>query len=159
MLTGGSAATFYAPEGYQSRDIDFVMLVTFSGQSEVAALEQLGFQLSTGQTYKHSENPFTMDFIKDHLMIGSQPAEYQTIQRKNQLLNVLTPESCICDRLVSAIYYNDFSALNAAAQVNIAKSPNLQTIENWCAREQQPQANKTFARFLDLSKTLTKKAP
>jgi hypothetical protein len=41
VLTGGSAATFYAPDAYQSKDLDFV--ITLRGQAGEEALKAIGF--------------------------------------------------------------------------------------------------------------------
>lgn len=42
VLTGGSAATYYAPEAYQSRDVDFV--ITLRGKAGEKALESIGYK-------------------------------------------------------------------------------------------------------------------
>ena len=70
VLTGGSAATYYAPEAYQSQDADFV--ITFSSDAERAAvtLRDLGYR-ELGGTYKHDRNIFTLEFPPGPLAIGN----------------------------------------------------------------------------------------
>ena len=41
VLTGGSAATFYAPQAYQSRDADFI--ITLSGENNASTMKSLGY--------------------------------------------------------------------------------------------------------------------
>ena len=72
VLTGGSAATYYAPEAYQSRDLDFV--ITIRGSGGAKALEKLGFQLKNGQ-YLHAKTSFTVDFPQGPLAIGEDPVK------------------------------------------------------------------------------------
>jgi hypothetical protein len=50
VLTGGSAATYYAPEAYQSGDLDFV--ITLRGKEGEKALASLGFERK-GDFYRH----------------------------------------------------------------------------------------------------------
>ena len=67
VLTGGSAATFYAPEAYQSKDLDFV--VTLKGTAGEAALLFLGFERK-GDFYVHEHSPLSLDFPPGPLGIG-----------------------------------------------------------------------------------------
>jgi hypothetical protein len=59
VLTGGSAATFYAPEAYQSKDLDFV--ITLKGTAGETALRSLGFERK-GDFYVHETSPYSLDF-------------------------------------------------------------------------------------------------
>lgn len=59
VLTGGSAAAFYAPEAYQSKDLDFV--ITLKGTAGEAALRSLGYERK-GDFYVHETSPFSLDF-------------------------------------------------------------------------------------------------
>ena len=61
VLTGGSAATYYAPAAYQSVDIDFVLTVASPDGSESDALAEIGYQLQ-GNLYRHPERLFPVEF-------------------------------------------------------------------------------------------------
>jgi hypothetical protein len=59
VLTGGSAATYYAPDAYQSGDLDFVL--TLRGTEGEAALISLGF-FRKGDFYRHPHTHFLLEF-------------------------------------------------------------------------------------------------
>ncbi len=61
VLTGGSAATYYAPETYQSRDADFVISLSVDPTGAGATLRALGYH-ELGGTYHHDSNVFTARF-------------------------------------------------------------------------------------------------
>lgn len=67
VLTGGSAATFYAPAAYQSKDIDFV--ITLQGKTGEEALASVGFKRQ-GDFYEHPDSPFPLEFPPGPLAIG-----------------------------------------------------------------------------------------
>ena len=52
VLTGGSAATVYAPEAYQSSDADFIAPFTTREESFQKVIEGLGF-VKQGRIYVH----------------------------------------------------------------------------------------------------------
>lgn len=59
ILTGGSAATVYAADAYQSADLDFVLEFAAT-EGSGAALANLGYSVR-GSSYVHESNPFTID--------------------------------------------------------------------------------------------------
>jgi hypothetical protein len=59
VLTGGSAATVYAPESYQSRDADFI--ITLHGPEASLVLTALGYEIR-GCVYYHSLSEYTLEF-------------------------------------------------------------------------------------------------
>lgn len=138
VLTGGSAATFYAPSVYQSRDLDFVITIaTARGRKQAgAAMIDLGYRLA-GQTYIHASNPFTVEFPPGPLAIGDDLiVQWKTVKRRTEILHVLTPSDCVRDRLLW--YYlqpNDRSSLQAAIGVAQRKDVDLRRIAKWSKRE------------------------
>lgn len=93
VLTGGSAATHYAPEAYQSADLDFVVTVHAPGGG--TELRKLGFT-ERGQVYRHPDTHFTLDFPRGPLAVGDELLTgWRTERRTGELLYVLTPtDSC-----------------------------------------------------------------
>ena len=69
VLTGGSAATFYAPENYQSYDADFV--IDLIGTNSALALTRLGFEEVDG-SYRHADSKFTVEFLSRPIGIGNE---------------------------------------------------------------------------------------
>lgn len=136
VLTGGGAATFYAPHAYQSDDLDFV--VTMRGDGNGArALQALGYEETRG-FYRHSSSSFPVEFPKGPLMIGDDYIEtWTTHHRGDEVLHVLTPTDCCRDRLAAFLFWDDFSGLNQALAVAHAQREllSLQEISAWCKRE------------------------
>lgn len=135
VLTGGSAATFYAPEAYQSRDLDFI--ITVRGGAGAPALASLGF-MQKGQVYRHAHTHFTLDFPRGPLAVGEELlTSWRTLRRGDELLHVLTPTDCCRDRLANFLFWNDFSGLEQALAVAGTQRAalDLEVIGTWCRRE------------------------
>ena len=87
VLTGGSAATYYAPQHYQSRDADFV-LATQSGFAR-ENISSLGF-VESGGIYRHPNSAFTLEFLAPPIAIGNDiMTGWATIRRGDELLHIL----------------------------------------------------------------------
>jgi hypothetical protein len=135
VLTGGSAATYYAPQVYQSRDADFI--ITFSSDPARAgnALRELGYS-EIGGTYHHDRNIFTVEFPPGPLAIGNDlVVSYDTVARDGGFLYVLSRTDCVRDRLASFYFFGDRSALGAAVAVAQSGEVNLSSIRGWSTRE------------------------
>jgi hypothetical protein len=85
-LTGGSAATYYAPAAYQSGDADFIIKFSIDATSAADAIRNLGYR-ETGGSYFHHENLFTLEFppgplaIGDDLVARGGPVDMRKIER------------------------------------------------------------------------------
>jgi hypothetical protein len=53
LLVGGSAATYYAPQAYQSSDCDFILLFGADPKSVIAALAAIGFIRAPEGYFRH----------------------------------------------------------------------------------------------------------
>lgn len=136
MLTGGGAATLYAPEAYQSKDLDFVFTFwsSLGGVSEQPLLD-LGFERA-GDFYRHPESPYTLDFPRGPLAVGSETLnQWDTLQEDNRVLHVLTPTDCVRDRLCAYYFYRDFSGLEQALAVATCQPIDLSVIRRWSEAE------------------------
>jgi hypothetical protein len=71
VLCGGSAATFYAPEKYESRDLDFVLHFGALTTAVDAALAPLGYVRAPEKLYRHPAARFTVEFPRGPTAIGS----------------------------------------------------------------------------------------
>jgi hypothetical protein len=134
VLTGGSAATFYAPHVYQSFDADFV--IAFGNSTDAAkALEQIGFVEKNG-AYHRKGTKYTVEFPAGPPAIGSEYiTDYATVTREDQVLHVLHQIDCVRDRLLWFYHYGDFSALNAAVGIAEANAIDMAAIRAWSQRE------------------------
>ncbi len=153
VLVGGSAATYYAPQAYQSSDADFVAQFLVDRQREkdvIAGMASLGYRLN-GNTFEHEHgSPFTVEFPKGPLAIGGDLlTDFNTVKRGKEILHVIKPADSVRDRLAHYYFYNDRTALRAAVSVAQAVSDliDLAAIEAWSRREDNSEK---FADFRDL---------
>jgi hypothetical protein len=150
VLSGGSAATVYAPEAYQSTDRDFI--ITFGGASGRGerALFNLGYERKTDH-YQHPRSPFPVEFPRGPLMVGDDHIErWDTMRRARHVLHILSPTDSCRDRLASFLFWNDFSGLEQALAVarSRRREVDLELIGDWCARERASEKFELFARRL-----------
>jgi hypothetical protein len=133
VLTGGSAATFYAPRAYQSRDIDFV--ITAWAPDGEKALSAAGFTRDI-DCYVHPATKFPIEFPRGPLMVGDDLIKsWNTVHRGDQVLHVLTATDSCRDRLAAYLFWNDFSGLEQALAVCRARDDvDLAIVQDWCAR-------------------------
>ena len=143
VLVGGSAASIYAPEAYQSRDADFI--ATIYGADGAVVMSRLGFT-EKGGTYWHATSAFTVEFVPRPIFIGDEVIDrWETLRRGSEVLHIVTRVDCIRDRLLWFYHYGDRSAL--AAAIGVAKSGNvdMEFLREWSAREGKGAA---FDEFL-----------
>ena len=138
VLCGGSAATYYVPEAYQSRDLDFVL--RFAARTKVVdeALRSLGYVRAPERMYKHPTIPYTVEFPSGPLAIGSETVETTATERRGEeVLHVLLPTDVVRDRFMSYWAWADQTALGVGLAVARAHAPSidLRAIEEWADRE------------------------
>jgi len=148
VLTGGSAATFYAPEAYLSDDLDFVLALR--GTNGESALRQLGYE-RRGDFYLHASSRFLLEFPPGPLAVGDELVRtWSTHRHRGKVLHVLTPTDSCRDRLASFLFWNDFRGLEQALHVYRAqrRKVDLGSINAWCTRERQPDKFELFEHRL-----------
>ena len=148
VLTGGSAATYYAPKAYQSKDLDFVL--TLRGEAGEQALASIGFKRE-GDFYVHERSPFPLEFPPGPLAIGEDlVTTWTTVRRKGRVLHVLSPTDSCRDRLASYLFWNDFSGLEQALAVRRAQRArvDLRAVRAWCRREGHEKKYELFSSRL-----------
>ncbi len=154
VLTGGSAATFYAPTAYQSRDADFVITMGNDSSNGIEAMTRLGYT-RTGNIYVHESNRYTIDFPRGPLAIGEEIVQtWATFERGNRLLHVLSISDCIRDRLSWFYWYRDTSALAAAVAVATGGDIDLSAVRDWSVRVDELAAFEEFADRVALRREL-----
>jgi hypothetical protein len=148
VLTGGSAATVYAPHAYQSRDCDFIISMAKAGANGNVVMNELGYK-ETGGTFSHINNRYTVEFPKGPLSVGDEIiAEWKTLHRELELLHILAPTDCCRDRLAGYYHWNDFSSLEQALAVAKSQSVDIDRIAEWSRREGEEQKLKTFMELV-----------
>ncbi|RYD61758.1 MAG: hypothetical protein EOP84_35340 [Verrucomicrobiaceae bacterium] len=134
VLSGGGAATIYAPEAYQTRDLDFILL---SRRASVGPILALGFKPIQGTAmYEHPDIPFTLEFPAGPVAVGDEViTEWAVLRDAGRELTLLTPTDCVRDRLAAAIHWKDWKSVEQAALVGRNHPIDLKKIEEWCAEE------------------------
>lgn len=120
VLTGGSAATFYAPAAYQSKDLDFV--ITLKGTGGEPALRSIGFERK-GDFYVHEKSPFSIDFPPGPLGIGEDLiTSWLTVRRDDEILHVLSStDSCETDWLLSCFGKTSVASTKRSPSTELSK--------------------------------------
>jgi len=135
ILTGGSATTVYAPEAYQSRDLDFIAYFAGAKGKFDEVLASLGYA-RLGRVHSNPDHWLTLEFPDDEILIGQDfVKDYVTLVREELILNILTPTDCVRDRLCSYYFWNSHSALEAAIGVARRQQVDLEIVRAWSERE------------------------
>jgi hypothetical protein len=138
VLTGGSAATFYAPDSYQSRDADFILRFGASRKIVDPAMSALGYERTPAGMYEHAQIAYTVEFPPGPLRVGRDLiATWRTARRQGELLQVLTPTDSVRDRFIAYFAWSDYSALAAAVSVAVARYDEFDRaqFEKWARDE------------------------
>lgn len=155
VLTGGSAATFYAPQACQSDDIDFVLTFQTNTRAAAQALANIGFELRDDrQSYRRAE--IILEFPPGPLTIGAYvlpEGRHSRYERGSRNLNVLTATDAVCNRLVSYYAWNDYSARRAAVAIASTHPEQVQLsdVRGWTLREYEnirSDQRESFNEFL-----------
>jgi hypothetical protein len=148
VLCGGSAATFYAPDVYQSEDLDFILTFSEDGKDVVAALAGLVYSFANSM-FKHPNSNFTVEFPKGPLAIGAEQVNrFDTVRDGDRVLHVITPTDVVRDRLNKFAAWDDFSALRAAVGVALAADVDVHEIRAFMRREGQGVFRERFEQAL-----------
>jgi hypothetical protein len=150
VLTGGSAATVYAPNAYQSLDLDFVVQFNRTPlQAGERALHELGYSEEKGM-YVHRKNPFTIDFLEHPLSIGEEAiVSWTTLREEGMYLHILSPTDSCRDRLAHFLFWNDRAALAQAVAIAREQDVDVASIEAWCGRLSMIRKYRDFERMLN----------
>uniref|UniRef100_E6Q0R8 Protein containing DUF1814 n=1 Tax=mine drainage metagenome TaxID=410659 RepID=E6Q0R8_9ZZZZ len=136
VLSGGSAATFYAPDAYQSRDADFIVTLRGDRREGAGVMTALGYTEQQSGIYVHAENQYTVEFPVGPLAIGEElVTTWHTATRGNERLHVLSRTDCVRDRLAAFYFFSDRSALAAAIAVCQRGEVDDRKIQSWSVRE------------------------
>lgn len=134
VLSGGGAATTYAPDAYQTRDLDFILQST---RTKADPVLRLGFRpIGRSGMFEHPDVPFTLEFPQGPLAVGDEVIEtWHTLHEEDRVLNVISPTDCVRDRLAAAIHWRDERSIDQAVAVALLHTIDLGIVEAWCERE------------------------
>lgn len=153
VLTGGACATIYSEGEYQSTDLDFILLGDADRKQLDAAMAASGFRRE-GDRYVHPKTDFFVEFPKGPLSIGRDnsitPARIRTGRGSVKALSAT--DSCR-DRLAAYYFWNDLSALAAAAAIARRRSVDLKKVRAWSKAEGEEERFEEFRSQLRSVKT------
>lgn len=138
VLCGGSAAAFYVPHLYQSRDIDFVVEVGAAPHVVERALASIGYTRASEGAYRHAGLPYALTFPIGPLAIGREyVTTWHTERRGDALLHVYTATDVVRDRFLHYWAWGDRTALDVAVAVARAhpSAVDLPAFRAWIDRE------------------------
>jgi len=144
VLSGGSAATVYSENEYQSDDLDFISPASHQSLSEI--MTKLGFS-KQGRSFVHPNTYYFVEFPTSPIVIGNQYINYQEciIQQINELeLRILTPTLCVMDRLAGFYHWGDRQNLDQAVMVAKRHQIDLKKVRSWSRNEDHLQKYKEF---------------
>jgi len=136
VLSGGGAATVYAPRAYQTRDLDFILHFAISMPKAGPVLE-LGFSETKSRgIYSHPDLEFTLEFLPGPLAVGDTVlTTWDTWEKDGLTLYIVNPFDCVRDRMAAAIHWRDSSSALQAAAVAHARPIDIDALRNWCIAE------------------------
>ena len=147
VLCGGSAAEVYVPQDYQSGDVDFVASWLVADERLERSLARIGYA-KQGRIYVSGENPVTVDFPSDTVMIWDEAIKgYDTMARDGLVLNITTPYDTVRDRLCWFFWDRpDYQAMKVAVAVARSFNVDLAELKSWAERIGEASR---FAEFQD----------
>lgn len=137
VLCGGSAAAYYAPQRYDSLDLDFVLHTGAAPHVVNRALATLGYARAAEGHYEHPRIAYTIEFPIGPLAIGRETVTaWHTERRARELLHVLTATDVVRDRFLHYWAWGDRTALRVAVTVAIQRADvDLADVRAWTERE------------------------
>lgn len=143
VLSGGGAASIYAPNPYESMDLDFIQ-IGLSRRVD-SAMRELGFQKERGRHWTHPDTEFWIEFPPGPVQVGDEVIHhFAERQTSHGTLRILTPTDCVMDRLAWYYHANDAQGLEQAVAVAAANDVDMDRIQEWSNRE---RAGEKFERF------------
>ena len=138
VLSGGGAATIYAPEAKKTEDLDFILALSMTdSMPSDAPILGLGFEREgRSGMYRHPNIRITLEFPTGPLAVGGEVIEkWETLRRGPMVLNVISPTDCVKDRMAAAIHWKDFDSIRQASEVAKRHPVDLDAVRKWCEAE------------------------
>ena len=143
VLSGGGAASIYAPNPYESMDLDFVPIGL--SRKVDAAMTELGFRRERQRHWTHPGTVFWIEFPPGPVQIGDQVVhEFAERRTAYGTLMILTPTDSVMDRLAWYYHANDEQGFEQAVAVANAHEIDIERVQAWSGRE---AASEKFERF------------
>lgn len=146
VLSGGACVSIYAPTGYLSYDLDFVLVSATARAKLGEAMARLGF-FEDGRHFRHPETPFIVEFLSPPLSVGEEPVRnIAEITKRKKTLRLLSPTDCVKDRLAAFYHWNDRQSLEQAILVSQSETIDLKEVRRWSVQEGMEDKLAVFLR-------------
>jgi hypothetical protein len=150
VLSGGGAASIYAPRAHVTQDLDFVLARELFGVPNDAPLRELGFVMSRARgIYEHPDIPYTLEILEGPLAVGEETlAVWETRRKGDLVLHIVRPIDSVKDRLAAAIHFKDLNSARQAAEIAKLHAIDLDAVRDWCESEGGSNAFALFGVLL-----------
>lgn len=142
VLVGGAVVAIYTAGLYQSGDLDMVPN-EFQRSKIVNVLGEIGFVPTKSRYFAHPEcSHLFLEFPPGPVELGDEcPVTPDIIEHEGQSLKILSPTSCVKDRLAGYIYWKSRDYFDQAALVCRRQSNKIdwKSIQQWCHNEGRPE--------------------
>jgi hypothetical protein len=143
VLSGGGAASIYAPNSYESMDLDFIRIGL--PRRVDGAMMELGFRKERQRHWTHPDTSFWVEVLPGPVQVGDEVVRHFAERRTGHgTLRIITPTDSVMDRLAWYYHAGDEQGLQQAVAVAAANDVDLARIEEWSKRE---RALEKFERF------------
>ncbi len=152
ILVGGACVTIYAPNRYQSYDLDFVTYADI--KSVEKALAELGFS-PKNRYFQRPDCPWLVEFVTAPVAVGKETiARFNRIRTPLGTIQLLRPEDSVKDRLASYFHWNDRQALQQAIDIcQQCKNLDLGEVRAWAHQEGFEVKHLHFEQRLKISQS------
>ena len=149
VLSGGNAASIYANNIFQSKDLDFISSTALKDIE--AVLKGIGFK-KEGKYFTHPATEFLVEFPAGPLAAGDERIKkWGELETEHGTIQILTPTQCVMDRLASYYSWNDRQGLDQAVWVAEANEIDLSTVEDWSKQEGEIEKFQKFVKRLKIN--------
>ena len=148
VLSGGACVSIYTENRYVSFDLDFVLRTPVPRKKIKTTMGELGF-LEDGRHFRHSGNPFIVEFLSPPLSVGDEPVQrINEIRRGRMTLRLLSPTDCVKDRLTAFYHWNDRPSLDQAVLVSLNEDVDLSEVNRWSLNEGMKEKYGIFRKLI-----------
>ena len=151
VLVGGAVVAIYTEGLYQSSDLDIVP-DEFERHRIAGALEKIGFS-AEGRYFTHPSCPhLCLEFPRGPVELGEEcPVEPEQIMLEGQTIQILSPTSCVKDRLAGYIHWRTRDLFDQAVLVCLRQAARIdwRELKDWCVGENSPETYDELRRAVD----------
>ncbi|MEN8693361.1 MAG: hypothetical protein ACN4GG_05030 [Akkermansiaceae bacterium] len=156
VLVGGAVVAIYTEGLYQSGDLDLIPNEMFRPKIETV-LAKIGFVPSKSRYFMHPKcSHLFLEFPRGPVELGDEyPVTPDIVEHEGRALKILSPTSCVKDRLAGYIYWKSRDYFDQATLVCLRQTSRIDwpAIETWCASERHHEVFKELKQAVSNAKS------